>query len=42
MYKLCNLRDQQVMWAIPDNAPVKVASHETPCTDPAQLILELG
>ncbi|MFM0630306.1 hypothetical protein [Paraburkholderia xenovorans] len=42
MYKLCNLRDQQVMWAIPDNAPVKVASHETPCTDLAQLILELG
>jgi hypothetical protein len=41
MYKLCNLRSQQVTWTVPDEAPVKVAVHETPCTDLAQLILEL-
>ncbi|MEM5373369.1 hypothetical protein V4C53_46645 [Paraburkholderia azotifigens] len=41
MYKLCGLRSQQVTWTVPEDAPSTTAVGETPCTDLAQLILEL-
>ncbi|MGF6969582.1 hypothetical protein OKW43_006677 [Paraburkholderia sp. WC7.3g] len=42
MYKLCNLRSQQVTWTVPEDAASTQAVHTTPCTDLAQLILELA
>ncbi|MFL9912554.1 hypothetical protein [Paraburkholderia sp. RL17-337-BIB-A] len=42
MYKLCNLRSQQVTWTLPQDAASTQPVQEVPYTDLAQMILELG
>ncbi|CAN7804888.1 hypothetical protein LJR267_010553 [Paraburkholderia hospita] len=41
MYKLCNLRSQQVSWTLPQDTAATQQIDKAPSTDLAQLILEL-
>ncbi|WP_168991633.1 hypothetical protein [Paraburkholderia sp. UYCP14C] len=41
MYKLCNLRSQQVTWTLPQDLAATQQVDEAPSTDLAQMILEL-